>query len=59
LFQALDLSLWALTRLKATAVAEFEDESVNGQITKLIQKDEQTARSANITIQSSLCEERV
>jgi hypothetical protein len=49
LFQALDLVFFgALKKLKATAVGEFEDDSVNAQITKLIQAFEQTATSATI-----------
>jgi hypothetical protein len=49
LFQALDLVFFgALKKLKATAVGEFEGESVNAQITKLIQAYEQTATSGTI-----------
>jgi hypothetical protein len=47
LFQALDLVFFGThKRLKGTAEGEFGDESVNDQITKLIQAYEQTATSA-------------
>jgi tRNA(Ser,Leu) C12 N-acetylase TAN1 len=51
IFQALDLVLLgALKKLKMTADGEFDDDSVNNQITKLVQAYEQTATS--ITIRS-------
>jgi hypothetical protein len=37
----------ALKKLKATAVGEFDDNSVNAQITKLVQAYEQTATSSS------------
>jgi hypothetical protein len=49
LFQALDLFFFGvLKRLKASAVGEFDEESVNAQITKLIQAYEQTATASTI-----------
>jgi hypothetical protein len=49
LFQALDLLFFGvLTRLKASAVGEFDDDSVNARMTTLIQADEQTATSSTI-----------
>jgi hypothetical protein len=49
LFQALDLVFFGvLKRLKATAQGEFDDDSVNAQLTKLIQAYEQTATSSTI-----------
>jgi hypothetical protein len=49
LFQALDLVFFgALTKLKPTAVGEFDDGSVNAQITQLLQAYEQAATSATI-----------
>jgi hypothetical protein len=49
LFQALDLVfVGSLKHLKATAAAEFGDDSVNDQIMKMIQADEQTATSGTI-----------
>jgi hypothetical protein len=52
IFQVLDLVFFgALKKLKMTADGEFDDDSVNNQITKLVQVYEQTATS--ITIRSS------
>jgi hypothetical protein len=49
LFQALDFVFFgALKTLKATAEGEFDDDSVNAQIAKLIQADEQIATSGTI-----------
>jgi hypothetical protein len=49
IFQALDLVFFgALKKLKQTATGEFDDESMNDQITKLIQAYEQTATSMTI-----------
>jgi hypothetical protein len=49
IFQALDLVFFgALKKLKASAEGEFGDSSVEDQIAKLIQADEQTATSATI-----------
>jgi hypothetical protein len=49
LFQALDLVFFGtLKHLKATAAGEFDDGSVNEQITKMIQAYEQTATSGTI-----------
>jgi hypothetical protein len=49
LFQMLDLSFFGvLKHLKATAEGDFDDESVNEQITKLLQAYEQTATSMNV-----------
>jgi hypothetical protein len=52
IFQILDLVFFgALNKLTMTADEEFDDDSVNNQITKLVQAYEQTA--ASITIRSS------
>jgi hypothetical protein len=49
LFQALDLVLLSvLQKLKATAIGEFDDDSVSPQVTKLVQAYEQTATSSTI-----------
>jgi hypothetical protein len=49
LSQALDLVLFGmLEKLKASAVGEFDDDSVNAHIRELIQADEQTATSSTI-----------
>jgi hypothetical protein len=49
LFQALDLVFFAaLQKLKATVVAEFGDESLNAEITTVIQTYEQSVTSATI-----------
>jgi hypothetical protein len=49
LFQAPDLVFFgSLRHLKATAAGEFGDNSVNEQITKMIQAPEQTATSGTI-----------
>jgi hypothetical protein len=49
LFQALDLVCFGvLKKLKASAVGEFNDDSVNAQITKLMRAYQQTATSPTI-----------
>jgi hypothetical protein len=49
IFQALDLVFFsALKKLKETTTGEFDDDSVNEQITKLVHAYEQTATSMNI-----------
>jgi hypothetical protein len=49
LFQALDLVFFGvLKKLKVSATGEFDDDSVKGQVTKLIQAYEQTATSSTI-----------
>jgi hypothetical protein len=49
IFQSLDLVfLSALKKLKQTTTGEFDNGSVNEQITKLVHADEQTATSMNI-----------
>jgi hypothetical protein len=49
LFQALDFaSFQALRQLQASATGEFDDDSVNAQISTLIQTYEQTATSSTI-----------
>jgi hypothetical protein len=49
LFQAFDLvSFGVLKKLKVSATGEFDDDSVNVQISKLIQADEQTATLSTI-----------
>jgi tRNA(Ser,Leu) C12 N-acetylase TAN1 len=58
IFQALDLVFFgALKKLKAIAQGEFDDDSVNDQITKLVQAHEQTATS--MTIRASFREARL
>jgi hypothetical protein len=48
-FQILNLVFFdSLKHLKATAAREFDDDSVNEQIMKMIQADEQTAISGTI-----------
>jgi hypothetical protein len=54
IFQALDLVFFdALEKLKANAQGEFDDDSVNDQITKLVQVYEQTFTS--MTIRALFC----
>jgi hypothetical protein len=49
LFQALDFVFFGnLQHLKATAAREFGDDSVNEQIMKMTQPDEQTATSGTV-----------
>ena len=49
LFQALDFVFFGvLKKLKASAIGEFDDDSVSAHITKLIQAYEQTATSSTI-----------
>jgi hypothetical protein len=49
LFQALDLVFFGvLKRLKASTIGEFDNDSVNAHITKLIREYEQTATSSTI-----------
>jgi hypothetical protein len=49
LFQALDFIFFGtLKKLKTTAFGEFDDDFVNGKITKLVQAYEQTAISFTI-----------
>jgi hypothetical protein len=49
LFQELDLVFFGVfRRLKASATSEFDDDSVNAQISKLIQAYGQTATSSTI-----------
>jgi hypothetical protein len=49
LFQALDLVFFgSLKHLKVTAAGEFGDDSVDEQISKMIQVDEQTGTSGTI-----------
>jgi hypothetical protein len=46
IFQALDLVFFGvLTRLRQTTVGDYDEKSMNGQITKLIHAYEQTATS--------------
>jgi hypothetical protein len=47
LFQALDLVFFGMRKeLKALAIGEFDEDSVNAQISKLIQAYEQTVTSS-------------
>jgi hypothetical protein len=49
LFQALDLVFFGvLKKLKASATGEFDDDSVNARISKMIQAYAQTATSSTI-----------
>jgi hypothetical protein len=49
LFQILDLAFFGVfEKLTATQVGEFDDDSANIQITKLVQADEQLAASSTI-----------
>jgi hypothetical protein len=49
IFQALDLAFFGvLKKLKQTATGEFDDDSMNDQITKLVHAYEQTATSITI-----------
>jgi hypothetical protein len=55
IFQALDLTFFAvLKKLKQTATGEFEDDSINEQITKLVQAYEQTQTATSMTIRGAL-----
>jgi leucyl-tRNA synthetase len=55
LFQAFDLvSFGVLNKLKVSATGELDDDSVNAQISKLIQASEQTATSSTIIDRSNI-----